>query len=220
MIHASSGPAEPRVADRELDTSGLHNAHFETQQLEELPFHDLEHNDISNLADLAPGALLSGETNDASGDFWLDQAMMDIDMQAYNYINTPPDAAVMPQGASHPPTSTQQEMFKIACGLTGDMDPYVMQRYNFDPNNNFVFKRLTVQSMSQDIHPVQLLAYNQPESIDKSKDDADQEFLETLVSPDVGTRLISLYETRVFVRAYATWLTIADTINMYIPMPP
>ncbi|KAG9524853.1 hypothetical protein KCU93_g6104, partial [Aureobasidium melanogenum] len=201
MIHASSGPAEPRVADRELDTSGLHNAHFETQQLEELPFHDLEHNDISNLADLAPGALLSGETNDASGDFWLDQAMMDIDMQAYNYINTPPDAAVMPQGASHPPTSTQQEMFKIACGLTGDMDPYVMQRYNFDPNNNFVFKRLTVQSMSQDIHPVQLLAYNQPESIDKSKDDADQEFLETLVSPDVGTRLISLYYQYVYPHA-------------------
>ncbi|KAH0400585.1 hypothetical protein KCU89_g5040, partial [Aureobasidium melanogenum] len=71
-------------------------------------------------------------------------------------------------------------MFKIACGLTGDTDPCVMQRYNFDPNNNFVFKRLTVQSMPQDIHSVELLACNQPESIDKSKDDADQEFLETL----------------------------------------
>ncbi|KAH0397582.1 hypothetical protein KCU89_g8123, partial [Aureobasidium melanogenum] len=88
MIHASSGPAEPRVTDRQFDTSGLHNAHFETQQLKELPVHDLEHNDISNLVDLAPGALLSGETN-ASDEFWLDQAMMEIDMQAYNYINTP-----------------------------------------------------------------------------------------------------------------------------------
>lgn len=219
MIHASSGPAEPRVTDRQFDISGLHNAHLETQQLEELPAHDLEHNDISNLADLAPGALLSGETN-ASGDFWLDQAMMEIGMQAYNYINTPPYALVTPQGVSHPPTSTQQEMFKIACGLTGDTDPYVMQQNNFDPNNNFVFKRLTVQSLPQDIHPVELLAYNQPESIDKSKDDADQEFLETLVSPDVGTRLISLYETRVLDRAYTTRLTIADTINMYILMPP
>ncbi|KAG9668270.1 hypothetical protein KCU99_g6472, partial [Aureobasidium melanogenum] len=200
MIHASSGPAEPRVTDRQFDISGLHNAHLETQQLEELPAHDLEHNDISNLADLAPGALLSGETN-ASGDFWLDQAMMEIGMQAYNYINTPPYALVTPQGVSHPPTSTQQEMFKIACGLTGDTDPYVMQQNNFDPNNNFVFKRLTVQSLPQDIHPVELLAYNQPESIDKSKDDADQEFLETLVSPDVGTRLISLYYQYVYPHA-------------------
>ncbi|KAH0328936.1 hypothetical protein KCU71_g842, partial [Aureobasidium melanogenum] len=148
--------------------NGLNNAQSEARQLEDLSFHDFEHNDISNLTDLTPGALRSGDTDAGQGDFWLDQAMLDIDMQAYNYINTPPEAAAIPQGASRSPTSTQQEMFKIACGLTGDMDPYVMQRYNFDSNNNFVFKRLTVQSMSQDIHPVQLLAYNQPECIDSS----------------------------------------------------
>ncbi|KAG9605579.1 hypothetical protein KCU77_g239, partial [Aureobasidium melanogenum] len=147
--------------------NGLNNAQSEARQLEDLSFHDFEHNDISNLTDLTPGALRSGDTDAGQGDFWLDQAMLDIDMQAYNYINTPPEAAAIPQGASRSPTSTQQEMSKIACGLTGDMDPYVMQRYNFDSNNNFVFKRLTVQSMSQDIHPVQLLAYNQPECIDR-----------------------------------------------------
>ncbi|KAG9568434.1 hypothetical protein KCU61_g7351, partial [Aureobasidium melanogenum] len=184
--------------------NGLNNAQSEARQLEDLSFHDFEHNDISNLTDLTPGALRSGDTDAGQGDFWLDQAMLDIDMQAYNYINTPPEAAAIPQGASRSPTSTQQEMFKIACGLTGDMDPYVMQRYNFDSNNNFVFKRLTVQSMSQDIHPVQLLAYNQPECIDRSEDDTDRQSLERLVSPDVGTRLISLYGTR--------------TINMHIPM--
>lgn len=197
VIHASPGPVEPHVVERQSDMSSLNNAQFETQQLEELPVHDFGHNDIASLAELGTGALLSGDMNDARGDFWLDQAMMDIDMQAYNYINTPPDAAIMPQGALQSPATTQQDMFKITCGLTGDMDPYLMQRYKFGSDNNFVFKRLTVQSMSQDVHPVQLLAYNQTEDTDKLNDDTTRELLEQLVSPDVGTRLVSLYGLRV-----------------------
>lgn len=196
VIDLSLGPAAPDMTSRQTDTSSLNNAQFETQQ-PELPVHDFELNDIQNLNGLVPGALLPSGLNDAQGDFWLDQAMMDIDMQAYNYINTSPDAAILPQGALPSPIATQQEMFRIVCGLTGDMDPYVMQRYNFSLDNNFVFKRLTVQSMSQGIHPVQLLAYNQSTESAKSDNETTRELLEGLVSPDVGTRLISLYEMRV-----------------------
>lgn len=214
LVHAASGSAESHVVDRQSDTSSLNNAQFETQQPEELQVHDFGHNDIPNMAELGTDALLSGDLNGIRGDFWLDQAMMDIDMQTYNYINTPPDAAVIPQGAFQSPATTQQEIFKITCGLTGDMDPYLMQRYKFGPDNKFVFKRLTVQSMSQDVHPVQLLAYNQTEGTDELNDDTTRELLEQLVSPDVGTRLVSLYDCVCSARSVPTWLTTVDTINM------
>ncbi|EMD62609.1 hypothetical protein COCSADRAFT_173048 [Bipolaris sorokiniana ND90Pr] len=80
------------------------------------------------------------------------------------------------------PSAQGLKTTSIVCGLTGDMDPYLLQRYNVGPDDNFVFKRLAVRSVRQNIHPVQLLHNH---SLRKQ--------LEKLVSPDVGVKLISLF---------------------------
>lgn len=142
------------------------------------------------------GYLLSGELPDPSAEFWLDQAMIDIDVQGFNHTNTSPNDASMDHLGLPSPSAQGQETTSIVCGLTGDMDPYLMQRYNFGPDNNFVFKRLAVRSMTQDVHPVQLLVANITVTEGTSGEDCQlyREQLEKLVSPDVGVRLISLYE--------------------------
>lgn len=142
------------------------------------------------------GYLMLGESPDPSANLWVDQAMIDMNIQNFNHIDPPPNDVSMEYPGLPSPSAQGLEMTSIVCGLTGDMDPYLMQRYNFGPDNNFVFKRLAVRSVTQDIHPVQLLVSNVPDMAEEC-DPHNHSFrkqLETLVTPDVGVRLISLYE--------------------------
>jgi hypothetical protein len=179
------------------------DAHFGQQNPEELLNNDLGDHGTE---DFGPEFLLSGELAGIQDDSWLDQAMLDIGMQAFDQVDDSPNAATTNQASVSLTVQSQEESISIVCGLTGDMDPYLMQRYNFDSNNNFVFKRLTVRSMSQDVHPVQLLMFNAPEEITKSAIDTARERLEELVGPDVGLRLISLYVIRA-IKRFALGLT-------------
>ncbi|USP80439.1 hypothetical protein yc1106_07713 [Curvularia clavata] len=141
------------------------------------------------------GYLLPSELPDPSANLWFDHAMIDMNMQSFNQIDMSRNEAVVDHLAL--PSSTVQGLTttSIVCGLTGDMDPYLMQRYNFDSDNKFVFKRLAVRSVIQDVHPVQLLVSNIPAAIEESGQECHsfREQLEKLVSPDVGVRLISLF---------------------------
>jgi len=156
---------------------------------------ELQVNDVGDHGSeaFAPGYLFPGELGGVEDNSWLDQAMMDIGMQAFDQVDVSPNAAVTDQASGSLTAQPHEESISIVCGLTGDMDPYLMQRYNFDSNNNFVFKRLTVRSMSQDVHPVQLLMFNASEETKTTATDTAREHLERLVSPDVGSRLIVLY---------------------------
>ncbi|CAA9956767.1 fungal specific transcription factor domain protein [Pyrenophora teres f. maculata] len=87
------------------------------------------------------GYILPGELPDPSAGFWLDQAMIDTDVQAFNHINTSPNDASVHHLGLPSPSALGSETTSVLCGLTGDMDPYLMQRYKFGPDNNFVFKR-------------------------------------------------------------------------------
>jgi hypothetical protein len=189
----SSAITGSRVAEPYFDSMPASDAQFGQQNPEELLNNDLRDHDTE---DFAPGYLLSGELGGVEDDSWLDQAMMDIGMQAFDQVDASPNAAATNEASGSLAAQTQEESISIVCGLTGDMDPYLMQRYNFDSNNNFVFKRLTVRSVSQDVHPVQLLMFNAPEEMKTSATDTVRENLEELVSPDVGLRLISLYVIR------------------------
>ncbi|EMD93697.1 hypothetical protein COCHEDRAFT_1223361 [Bipolaris maydis C5] len=141
------------------------------------------------------GYLLLGESPDPSANLWVDQTMMDMNIQNFQHINPPPNDVSMDYPGLPSPSAQGLETTSIVCGLTGDMDPYLMQRYNFGPDNNFVFKRLAVRSVRQDTHPVQFLVSN----ITDVAEECDQhnqslrKQLEKLVSPDVGVRLISLF---------------------------
>jgi len=149
---------------------------------------------------VVPQSTLHGAMADLQNEFWLDQAMLDeamLDIDIQEHFNQmepePTDAFIDQSPLPNPPT--EQDSFSTVCGLTGDMDPYLMQRYRFDSNGNFIFKRLAVRSMSKHTLPVQLLVSNSAseEESSASEDDPIREQLIQLVSPDIGVRLISLY---------------------------
>jgi hypothetical protein len=86
-------------------------------------------------------------------------------------------------------------------GYSGDMDPYLLQHYHYDASGAFKFKQLTIQSVSSGSVPTQFLL-SQPELFSFSRQemglssyphDVHRQELETLVSIDTGTRLISLF---------------------------
>ncbi|KAF2021450.1 hypothetical protein BU24DRAFT_430123 [Aaosphaeria arxii CBS 175.79] len=90
-----------------------------------------------------------------------------------------------------------------ALGFSGDMDPYVLQNYQYDSNGSFGFKQLSIQSVLRGNFPVQFLI-SQPSLFSSSrKENGVQEIsplvargeLEKMVSSDTGRRLISLFRT-------------------------
>lgn len=172
----------------------VNNVLFGQQDVNGLYVNDIHDLGTEDLADFGP----MYEPNDVQGGLWLDQAMMDIGMPGFDHTDASPNDVTAKQAGGRSLISPQGvETTSMVCGLTGDMDPYLMQRYKFDSDNNFVFKRLTVRSMSQDVHPVQLLVSNAIGALDKTANDTIRDHLERLVSPDVGIRLISLYAMHV-----------------------
>jgi hypothetical protein len=82
------------------------------------------------------------------------------------------------------------------CGLTGDMDPYLLRLYRFNEHSVFPFKKLTVRSIDAGRLPVQFLQSIKDESEITSPvpdtDDASRSKLESIVPRVVGVRLILL----------------------------
>jgi len=82
------------------------------------------------------------------------------------------------------------------CGLTGDMDPYLLRLYRFNEHSVFPFKKLTVRSIDAGRLPVQFLQNIKDESEITSPvpdtDDASRSELEFIVPHAVGDRLILL----------------------------
>jgi len=90
------------------------------------------------------------------------------------------------------------------CGLTGDMDPYLLRRYQFDENSEFAFSKLTIRATQDTVLPVQFLlspnhlssesrAETSLEKDSRSDQDANRAELDQLISPSVGNRLIQLF---------------------------
>jgi hypothetical protein len=82
------------------------------------------------------------------------------------------------------------------CGLTGDMDPYLLRLYRFNEHSVFPFKKLTVRSIDAGRLPVQFLQTIKDESEITSPapdtDNSSRSELESIVPHIVGVRLISL----------------------------
>ena len=82
------------------------------------------------------------------------------------------------------------------CGLTGDMDPYLLRLYRFNEHSVFPFKKLTVRSIDAGRLPIQFLQTIKDESEITSPipdtDDVSRSELESIVPHIVGVRLISL----------------------------
>lgn len=86
------------------------------------------------------------------------------------------------------------------CGLSGDMDPYVLQQYRFDPvTNSLAFKRLAVRSVASSPNPVQFLVSLQTGSErSDTLQSARRAELDAIVSREIGQRLVALYYRFIF----------------------
>jgi len=82
------------------------------------------------------------------------------------------------------------------CGLTGDMDPYLLRLYRFNEHSVFPFKKLTVRSIDAGHLPIQFLQNIKDEAEVTSPvtetDDVSRSELDAIVPHVVGVRLISL----------------------------
>ncbi|KAE8160060.1 fungal-specific transcription factor domain-containing protein [Aspergillus tamarii] len=131
-----------------------------------------------------------------SGDHGImDELMLSIyEGQGLSHIEPSP-ALGPPPLDNHPSLSSQ------LCGLTGDMDPYVLRHYRFDARAEFPFSKLAIRSVQDTEMPVQFLL-SKPELSNESKapnsletpfaKDALPE-LSQIVAPEIGERLIQLF---------------------------
>lgn len=86
-------------------------------------------------------------------------------------------------------------------GYSGDMDPYLLQNYQYDLLGAFQFKQLSIHSVCQTSVPTQFLLSQpglfapsrQEAGLDQPSSDTARRKLETIVSRDTGLRLIALF---------------------------
>ena len=89
------------------------------------------------------------------------------------------------------------------CGLTGDMDPYVLRRYRFNENAEFGFSKLSIRSVQDAAIPAQFLlspkdlshesrgeAALDNEDVLSAEDERDK--LSSLIPYETGQRLVQL----------------------------
>ncbi|KAJ5478878.1 hypothetical protein N7530_004387 [Penicillium desertorum] len=97
---------------------------------------------------------------------------------------------------------TQGVMTPQLLGSSGDMDPLLMSRYQYDTSGAFHFKNLNIQSVSSGTNPTQFLL-SKPSIFATSREENGCENvsafqlgqeLESLVPEDIGLRLINLFE--------------------------
>lgn len=130
-----------------------------------------------------------------SGDHGImDELMLSIyEGQGLSHIEPSP-ALGPPSLDNHPSLSSQ------LCGLTGDMDPYVLRHYRFDARAEFPFSKLAIRSVQDTEMPVQFLL-SKPELSNESKAPNNLETpfakdalpeLSQIVAPEIGERLIQL----------------------------
>lgn len=97
---------------------------------------------------------------------------------------------------------TQDVMTPQLLGSSGDMDPLLINRYQYDKSGAVRFKNINIQSVSSGADPVQFLLSN-PSIFGASREEHGCEHistldlrqqLESLVPEDIGLRLLDLFE--------------------------
>ncbi|KAJ5767049.1 uncharacterized protein N7511_004665 [Penicillium nucicola] len=98
---------------------------------------------------------------------------------------------------------THVSMTAQLLGSSGDMDPSLISRYQYDTSGAFRFKNLNIQSISSGSNPTQFLMSN-PSVFGFSREENGcskvstidtRQKLELLVPADIGRRLITLFDT-------------------------
>ena len=135
---------------------------------------------------------------------------LDIAGSEYEFMfRTPRPETVPERDISHAkldtPGKTSDERENLGMemlGLSGDMDPYLLRRYRTNQDGIFQFKQLAIHSVQRDSIPAQFLSArptlfsrNREEAGHSNFDEKEQRTkLDDIVSPDLGSRLIALYQ--------------------------
>lgn len=129
-----------------------------------------------------------------------------------NFVYPSPGIPELPCGDDSPADNTQRtgevsldsenSNSSLLLGSSGDMDPFLLQQYRFDPSGNFHFKNLEIQSVNLEECPVQFLLA-QPSIFSVNREEAGCDYLptqqqrdnlEAIVSEDIGQCFIDLFE--------------------------
>lgn len=90
------------------------------------------------------------------------------------------------------------------CGLTGDMDPYLLRRYRFNENAEFGFSKLSIRTVQDTTIPAQFLLSptdlsshvgaeaELQDSYNSDRQDDEREKLAELIPLEIGARLVQL----------------------------
>ncbi|KAF5608149.1 transcriptional regulatory [Fusarium pseudoanthophilum] len=135
---------------------------------------------------------------------------LDIDGPEYRFMFQTPDNHA-PSTVAGSVNGSQRNTYQLldgyenihpeTLGLSGDMDPYLLQRYQSDEHGTFKFKQLAIRAVNSN-PPVQFLV-SQPSLFAQSRTEAghsgvpipaQRAELEKAVSQNMGKRLISLYD--------------------------
>ncbi|PLB52165.1 hypothetical protein P170DRAFT_350479 [Aspergillus steynii IBT 23096] len=202
------------IAERRLSTSPISSNEMATQEQLHEDVVQPQHLDFlpvtgspfalesSTLGDQLMGFDLEKELDDglhgssvpAGGDqSIMDDLMLSIyDDQGLSRFDTIPRSAQIPLDSN---LSVASQL----CGLTGDMDPYLLRHYQFDEKSEFAFSKLTVRAVQDTGVPVQFLLSKPNPSID-SRDqvlshiqDGQLPALSQIVPAEIGERLIKLF---------------------------
>ncbi|KAF5723831.1 transcriptional regulatory [Fusarium mundagurra] len=193
--------ARPRKRQQTAETSpGYHDANdgnSSSNEVIEEPITPLNHEDISPAE--------SSTFPDINMDFLQD---LDIDGPEYQFMfqtpdnNAPSTVAGSVDGSyrnTYPLLDGHENLHPETLGLSGDMDPYLLHRYQSDEHGTFKFKQLAIRSVNSNT-PVQFLI-SQPSLFSQSRKEAghtgasissQRAELEKVISPNMGKRLISL----------------------------
>ncbi|KAH7204643.1 fungal-specific transcription factor domain-containing protein [Fusarium oxysporum] len=194
--------ARPRKRQQTTETSpGHHDANDvdgPSKEVIEEPLTSFEQDMVSPTG--------TGTFPDINIDFLQD---LDIDGPEYQFMfqtpdNDPPSTAAESTDGSYskiyPLLDGHENLHPETLGLSGDMDPYLLQRYQSDEHGTFKFKQLAIRSVNNN-PPVQFLL-SQPSLFAQSRKEAghtgasissQRAELERAVSQNMGKRLISLY---------------------------
>ncbi|KAL3496087.1 fungal-specific transcription factor domain-containing protein [Aspergillus germanicus] len=146
---------------------------------------------------------ISPDIDTAAGSLFLNQSQEHPD-----HAEPPPNQAMFddlflslygtpsPEGLPRSLDNLQDATAQL-CGLTGDMDPYVLQHYRYDASSEFAFSKLTIRQVQQPEVPVQFLLSKQELSSDSRAEaelpTSEPTNLDYIIPPEIGDRLIKLF---------------------------
>lgn len=132
---------------------------------------------------------------DFHSDVQSDVPLMDDAFGSFNdWFPSPNQFMDVVEGTDVPEQSSIQE--GRYCGLSGDMDPYLLRLYRFNQQSHFPFKKLTVRSVDAGRLPVQFLQTLRDgpdtENPVADNDEISRAELSAIVPHAIGVRLVSL----------------------------